>query len=330
MTIQTVTTSDLKDMTDASLLSEREFHPYGNYRDLSPNHLRQYNLQRLHPDTRCWMAESAGIRMLLGILDTDWDTEQLGFPCARVEIISITGSENKLTGKSDTVRELTKSVLKAMHQDCCTRGIQYLIARIPSTAFEVAQILQQNGYLLVDGLINYHCDLSSPISDTTNIPDIVFRQGKMEDMAQCLDIASQSYTLDRFHSDPLISKERADQVHRLWVENSFRKISADQVWVAEYQQNAHAYYTGSIDKVSQQVFPDTIGHIGLVAAGQAVRGKEVATALCVFALHGFRQMGVRHVEVGTQIANIAAQRIYQKAGFRPVNSFLTFRGWIEP
>lgn len=325
MTIQTLTTSDLNDMTYTPFLSERGFHPYGYYRDLSTDHLRQYNLQRLHSDTRCWTAESAGIRMLLGIRDTEWDTEQLGFPCARVEILTIIGDD----GNSDTVREIADNLLEVMHQDCRSRGVQYLIARIPSTAVEVAQSLQQNGYLLVDGLINYHYDLSLPIPDTPIIPNIVFRQGNTGDIAQCLHIASQSYTLDRFHSDPLISKERADQVHRLWVENSFRKISADQVWVAEYQQKAQAYYTGSIDKVSQQVFPDTIGHIGLVAAGQALRGKGVATALCIYALHGFHQMGVRQVEVGTQIANITAQRIYQKAGFRPVNSFLTFRGWIE-
>ena len=330
MTTQLLTVSDLKDISYAPLLTERGFHPCGHYRNLSSDHLRKYNLERLHADTRCWTAESAGIRMLLGIRDTEWDTEQLGFPCARVEILSVVDGDNKPSGKSETVRKLADNLLDAMHLDCRSRGVQYLIARIPSSATDIAHVMQQREYLLVDGLINYHYDLSSALPETLDIPDIVFRQGNTVDIPQCLHIASRSYALDRFHTDPLISQERADQVHRLWVENSFRKISADQVWVAEFQHDAQAYITGSIDKVSQQVLPDTIGHVGLVAAGQAVRGKGVATALCVHALHGFHQMGVQHVEVGTQITNITAQRIYQKAGFRPINSFLTFRRWIEP
>jgi hypothetical protein len=51
----------------------------------------------------------------------------------------------------------------------------------------------------------------------------------------------------------------------------------------------------------------------------------VARLLTIAALRWFRQARCQWVEVGTQLANIHASRVYQAAGFRLVRSSLTFR-----
>jgi ribosomal protein S18 acetylase RimI-like enzyme len=55
----------------------------------------------------------------------------------------------------------------------------------------------------------------------------------------------------------------------------------------------------------------------------------VAKALTYSALDWFRDQGVDIVEVGTQLRNIAASRLYESCGFRLVASSLSLRRWID-
>jgi ribosomal protein S18 acetylase RimI-like enzyme len=47
------------------------------------------------------------------------------------------------------------------------------------------------------------------------------------------------------------------------------------------------------------------------------------------ALDWFRDQGVDIVEVGTQLSNIPASRLYESCGFRLVASSLSLRKWIK-
>jgi len=63
----------------------------------------------------------------------------------------------------------------------------------------------------------------------------------------------------------------------------------------------------------------------MVATAENARGQGVASLATLGALRWFREKGVRIVEVGTQLRNLAAGRLYEKCGFRLCGASLTFR-----
>ncbi|MGH9645468.1 MAG: GNAT family N-acetyltransferase, partial [Bryobacteraceae bacterium] len=67
------------------------------------------------------------------------------------------------------------------------------------------------------------------------------------------------------------------------------------------------------------------GVIGLVATDTVARRCGVARALTAQALHWFHQVGAMRAEVGTQLTNFPAARLYQSSGFTPLSVSLTFR-----
>ena len=66
-----------------------------------------------------------------------------------------------------------------------------------------------------------------------------------------------------------------------------------------------------------------------MATALDARGRGIAKATTYGALDWFREQGVDIVEVGTQLRNIPASRLYEACGFRLVASSLSLRKWIE-
>ena len=132
MTVSKLEPKCLREEAYTDLLTARGFHPCGHYRELSSDQLRAFVLKRLSPDTRLWGSKGKDFSAIIGVRDMTWDTEQLGFPSARIELFSYTLGEGTDSVRCNQVNRYIHDLVNAVIKDCKKRNIQYLVARIPA------------------------------------------------------------------------------------------------------------------------------------------------------------------------------------------------------
>lgn len=245
-----------------------------------------------------------------------WDTGILGFPIGR-----ITWWVSGAMGEAMLARE---ELLRACVRGAERQGLQYLVARVASEDRTGVHILERNGFALIDGLLSFGLDLmKSPTAMLKAEGPLTCARCITEDMPALREIARSSFVFDRFHSDPVIPRDKADKLHEHWIEDSCSG-TADAVLVAHAGRPV-GFTTLKLDKLAEAACGVGIGTIVLLATSPDHRRKGVARSLTLAALDWFRQAGCSWVEVGTQMANVAASRVYQSVGFELVGSSLTFR-----
>jgi ribosomal protein S18 acetylase RimI-like enzyme len=104
--------------------------------------------------------------------------------------------------------------------------------------------------------------------------------------------------------------EKADAEQRLYLDNVLRS-SGGSIFVADIAGEIVGFIHLEIDT------KDGVGTIGLNAIDPAVSGQGIGTSLYRFAVHFFRDAGLKvvKVSVGGDPSHAAARRAYEKAGF---------------
>jgi GNAT superfamily N-acetyltransferase len=230
-----------------------------------------------------------------------WDSEQFGFAAARLEI-----------GCSD------KAVLRRILEQCRANGIRHLVTRVNAAAVSTIQMLEQAGFELLDGIQTFVLRLEDAQVGKFGRA-VAVRQFQPGDRMQVLHIARTSYVFDRFHADSSLGPGVADRVNETWVDNCCNGNMADAVFVSEEAGAILGFATCSIDREA------SVGVIGMVAVKDVSRRRGIAAAITSELLCWARTQGVDQIEVGTQLANIPAARLYESFGFRTTAVNLTFR-----
>ncbi|MFQ5777057.1 MAG: GNAT family N-acetyltransferase [Terriglobia bacterium] len=254
---------------------------------------------------------------LLQLQSLPWDTKLLGFPVARISWwIARDGGEER---RRDRAVLLRVALSQARQQ-----GIRYLLARVPAGDLEGVHLLEENGFQLVDALLTFGM---SPLAVAEQRPEtgevLPCDRARADDLPALREIARSSFSLDRFHADPAIPQATCDEVHCRWLEDSCA-AQAGCVLVARAGEPV-GFTTLKVDKGAQAALGMSVGLIVLVATSARQRRKGVAGRLTAGAINWFRAAGCGWVEVGTQLANLKACRVYQSAGFNVVGSSFTFR-----
>jgi len=314
--------------TCVPLLRAYPFKPYVHYSlRVGEEALQQFFLDRVEVSIRTsansalWIPGPEGAQGLAVWTRVEWDSQQLGFGAGRLDYLIASGDyQNQYATK--------EALLKAVLEACADQGIQHLTARVHASDLSSIHLLEQYGFITVDGILTFSLDIMDAHWPSPPA-GLEIRLSRPEDIEQIKAIARSSYVYDRFHSDPCIPKAVADELHAVWVENSCLGKAADAVVVAAKNGRILGYVTCKIDRQTTQYLGLTIGTIVLVATVADARGRGVAKALTYGALNWFRDQGVDVVEVGTQLRNIPASRLYESCGFRLVASSLSLRRWID-
>mgnify|MGYP001596271299 CR=1 FL=1 len=238
----------------------------------------------------------------------EWDTEQFGIRAARLDLLDAPGSYAEARAEK---RELLASVL----DQCREAGIRHLSARVDTGDFSTIHALEEAGFELIDGIQTFLLPLNG--NHTAAPPGTrLFEAG---DLPEILEIGRTAFIFDRFHGDPALAPSVADQVNENWTRNCCLGIAADAVVVAEEEGRVVSYVTCRADRKPGR------GIIILVATAEWARGRGAARRANSAALHWFADQGMETVEVGTQLRNIPAARLYESLGFRLARTSLTFR-----
>ncbi len=242
-----------------------------------------------------------------------WDTHILGFAAARISAV--------YRGLEQAAARLQQELLRCSVEQARRSGIEYLMIRIPAGDITTIDQLEQLGFRVVDGILTFGRDLHD-LAAAAGIENVRPAEGK--DVPILCEIGKASFSLDRFHSDPAIDKAKADEIQRAWVENAC-KGAADHILVADVEDEVAGFTTLRLDRLAANQLGIKIGTVELVAVSSRFRRRGLANALCLASLHWFRDQGCSWVEVGTQLANIQATRLYESTGFRLIASSVTLR-----
>ncbi len=228
-----------------------------------------------------------------------FDTEILGFKTAKIERIDST--DPNIAG------EIVKELIADLRQN----NIEYASYRLPAQDTAVVHALEQQGFVLVDAMLGLEkiLDQSIQVHDTYPI-----RPAKIKDLKQLGEMVRGLFLQTRFYQDPIIPTAKADMIYQRWVENSVKGSQADQVLVWEDDGMIQGFITLK-----------NTGHIPLIAVAKDSQGRGIAKSLLSSAEEYFIKMNLPKAYIETQISNIPAIRVYTSKGFRPIESFFTFR-----
>jgi dTDP-4-amino-4,6-dideoxy-D-galactose acyltransferase len=249
-----------------------------------------------------------------------WDSQVLAMRCGRLDAF--------LNGSYEEGRNAADALLEAAVGGARHNGLEHLSIRVDAGDDPIVHALESNGFLNVDALITFSApivDLAPPVS----VGGVQLRRAAADDAAAIVELAGISFRDGRFHTDPSIPPQRARDVYRVWAAACCDGSAADTTIVAVDDSAVVGF-------VACRMLADTAVHlqrptgtIPLIATSESVRGRGVGQALIGAAAQWFRSEEAAAVEVGTQLRNVAAARLYERCGFRLAAGSLSFRRMIE-
>jgi dTDP-4-amino-4,6-dideoxy-D-galactose acyltransferase len=238
-----------------------------------------------------------------------WDSRQLRMTAARIDYLLATGSYNEQ-------RSVKEMLLEELLVEAQNLGVWHMSARVDASDLSSLHVLEEAGFLTVDGILTFALDLKEH-SPVVPVNDFKIRLATADDAEEAATLARTVYVYDRFHADPFIDRELADELHADWVRNSCKGKAADAVFFAEDQGGLLGFVTCKLTgDIGRDLPKSSRGTIVLVGTAPQARGRGVGYSLTMAALEWFRRSGCETVEVGTQLSNIPASRLYQTCGFR--------------
>lgn len=285
--------------------------PLDNYPGFSRDQATEYMLHRL----KAVNGEICGdFKNCAGFLvGLSWDSSMLGLSCGRIDFASALDT--------NSAHELAQSAAKIAN----AQDIRHLSARFDIRDSNLIEAFQANGFVKVDSISTYTLQVNE---DTRTSSQDTVRIAQPIDAEQVAEISRVAFTVDRFHSDPLISKELADNLHAEWGRNSVLGKAADVVIVAFDREKVLSFVTCKINQDLYNLTGYKLGTIVLVATAPEAQGQGLGKATVKGALNWFAEQGCHCVEVGTQSSNTGAKKLYESLGFRPSASWTSLRCWI--
>jgi len=221
-----------------------------------------------------------------------WDSDFFGVRIARV-------NESRLTPDS----------ARAIDAWCAAQDIACLYFLADASDSLTHRTAESHGYHLLDMRLT----LTHPMRVLPDAPHTVtIRPHQPDDVPRLRAITRDSYTDSRYYHDPCFTRAQADALYETWISNSCAGY-ADAVLVAEHNGLISGFISCHLRDTSET--DARIGDIGLVGVAQESRGQQVGGQLVRAALDWFSAHDATRVQVVTQARNVAAQRLYQRAGF---------------
>ena len=194
-------------------------------------------------------------------------------------------------------------------------GYACLLAQVDAQAWTPIWAFSGQGFRLVDVGVEFAHDLRdlTPFSggSATTIGDAT-----ESDLEAVLESCATIFRGSRFYTDPFYPRDRADELHRRWIQNCYHG-RAQRFLVARIEGETVGFIACLLDR------PGGVGRIDLVGVRPERRGRGVGRQLVAAALQWFSSRAER-VLVKTQLTNYVVASLYEAAGFRLHGSELTF------
>lgn len=233
-----------------------------------------------------------------------WDSELFGVAIARV-----------------TAERPDAAALAAALRACDEQGIRCAYLLLDAGDARGAEAAQSQGFVLRDVRVELDRSLASDErfgpadAGATGFP-IVRATREQQPVLEAL--ARRCITQSRFLADPRFPRDRCEALYAAFVRRGMSDPQRATLTDAD---------AGGVI-VCRHDAEQGVGVIDLVAVDERRRGEGLGARLLDAACTRFAADGLTRAEVVTQAANVAAQRLYQRAGFRTRRAGLWFHRWL--
>lgn len=216
-------------------------------------------------------------------------------------------------------RPLNATALEAALAWRATNQVRALTCLVDADDPDAAHLLERAGFLLADIRVTLARSVARGDGDVDAAQSAV-RSARAEDVSPLAEIASQNHTGTRFTADPYF-RPHAERFYRTWVERSVDGF-ADELLVAEHGARPVGYLSLKMEAAG-------VGAISLIGVAESARRLGIGASLINHGLVWCARQDATEVRVVTQGRNIAAQRLFQRGGFRTRSVELWFHRWWD-
>jgi len=179
----------------------------------------------------------------------------------------------------------------------------FVFSKISTNSIIMWQCLEKADFKLIDTNVKFelHGNISFESKQQKDI-EICFAEKKHQQSTG--KIARDNFIYSRFHIDPLIDNDIANQIKQNWVKNYFFGKRGDEMVLALLNNEPVGFL--------QLIIKDKELFIDLIGVDKIVQGRGVASSMIQFASKNIKRSCIK---VGTQIGNLPSIKLYQKLGF---------------
>lgn len=238
-------------------------------------------------------------------MELPWDSAFWGYPVARLNATT-----------------LTPGRLAQVLAWCRGRSVRCLYFAACGTCPATLELAATGGFRFVDVRIELHRPVVRE-TDGGHRDPVAVRAAMADDREALCRLARLAHRDTRFFKDSSFERSRAEDLYAAWIS---RDLESNSVMVWE----DGAEPRGPWGYIACQPEADTdAGRIGLIAVDPARRGGGIGRSMLAAAIGHFARTGVSRVTVATQATNVAALRLYERAGFRATNALVWFHRWFR-
>jgi ribosomal protein S18 acetylase RimI-like enzyme len=242
-----------------------------------------------------------------------WDTELFGIGVGKL----------KLAIFNPDVDVKNRALLfQAIKEQAFANGLDVIFSRIPLDDLPTIHALEAKGAILTDILLTFIRDSNLELISQTGV-DIKVMFATPSDSSALSRIAAKTFTINHFHADTRLPKNKCAELYSKWASNSLKGL-ADAVFVAKRNEEVLGFLTVKIENDCMKGYRK--GIIDLVGVKNYFRGIGIGSLLTSRALEWFSDK-TDFVIVGTQAANVPAVRLYQRMCFVHLMSEATLHFW---
>ncbi len=234
------------------------------------------------------------------------DSDILGFPVARISASAV---------NDGSIKEVFE-ILKGEKV-----GIAYWA--LSSNELNMHRtVINENCGLYTAANITYSLDIEDPDPEKPDLPEKIGKLSEqpIDNQHKLFELARECNRYSHLNRNPGLPGFFADEMYTRWMENSLSGIEADEIFIATRREQ-------TIGFVACSYFSHEF-KIGLISVDRLERRKGWGTGLINSAITKAGENGLTKLKVITQIDNIPARNLYEKAGFKAVEINYIYHFWL--
>ena len=247
------------------------------------------------------------------VVSLDWDSEFFSYPCARLEGLFFSQEADPVYAR--------ERLIAALLEVETARNAMFLTCRVRTDDLLLAQTLEAAGFRLADVMAIFTKTLQGLAPPRRS--GVAPKHG-ISDIMPLLEKCVHGMDLGRMFADPWIPADKARefylQVSRYYLEQGALAV------VLEHEGEKAGLAIGVPDETISGYLKRKYGYLWYIALAPEFKGKDLGRSLFSLFCEEFSK-SCDILEVGTQVYNYPAVRLYERSGCKISGHLFTFHKW---
>jgi L-amino acid N-acyltransferase YncA len=239
-----------------------------------------------------------------------WDSDLFGFPIYELRITH--------AGAGDMAKALQEWLASLPATQNCL-----VYNKVNTAHVSLLGAVTECGFYPMETILDLSARLVSALPPLAwPFDSLVLRHANREDLTAISRIARNSFRTDRFHLDPNLDPERADERYARWVARAFDDGEIVLALEDRRAQRLVGFYH------LRETVRATVD-LALLAIDPACHRRGLGTAMSRAAMELCRMRGYRSIVTRVSTNNLASLNLHTRLGFSIVGAVMTMH-WFRP